>query len=46
MKIQLKKGPRAAFEEIEVEKGTTIEAIYKKIERELPYKILLTKVNY
>ena len=46
MKIQLKKGPRAAFEEIEVEKGTTIEAIYKKIERELPYKILLAKVNY
>ena len=46
MKIQLKKGPRAAFEEIEVEKGPTIEAIYKKIERELPYKILLAKVNY
>lgn len=46
MKIQLKRDPRAAFEEIEVEKGTTIETIYKRIEHELPYKIVAAKVNY
>lgn len=46
MKIQLKRDPRAAFEEIETEKGTTIETIYKRIEHELPYKIVAAKVNY
>lgn len=45
MKIQLKKGPRLQFEEMMVEKGTTIEEICKKIEDELPYTILAAKVN-
>ncbi len=46
MKIQLKKDLRSEFEEITVEKGTTIEAIYRKYAQELPYKVLLAKVNY
>lgn len=46
MKIQLKKDLRGSFEEITVEKGTTIEAICQKYAQELPYKILLARVNY
>ena len=46
MKIQLKKDPRGSFEEITVEKGTTIEAICQKYAQELPYRILLARVNY
>ena len=45
MKILLKKGPRQEFEEMMVEKGTTIEEICKKIESELPYTVLAAKVN-
>jgi uridine kinase len=45
MKIQLKSELRGDFEEIEVEKGTTIEEIYKEREDKLPYTILLAKVN-
>lgn len=46
MKIQLKKDLRGSFEEITVEKGTTIEAICQKYAQELPYRILLARVNY
>jgi len=45
MIIQLKSELRGNFEEITVEKGTTIEAICKKIEDKLPYTILAAKVN-
>ncbi|MBR5230039.1 MAG: nucleoside kinase [Firmicutes bacterium] len=45
MKIQLKYELRGPFEEIIVEKGTTIEEIYKKSENKLPYTILAARVN-
>ena len=40
MKIQLKKELRGQFEEITVERGMTIEEIYKEIKEELPYTVL------
>ena len=45
MNIQLIKGPRMAEETIEVEKGISIEELYKKYEDELPHIVLLAKVN-
>lgn len=45
MKIQLKTAPRGNFEEIEVKQGTTIEEIYRRYEKDLPYTILAAKVN-
>jgi uridine kinase len=45
MIIHLKKGPRQEFEEMIVDKGTTIEEIYKRLEKELPYTVLAAKVN-
>ncbi len=45
MKIQLKTAPRGNFEEIEVKQGTTIEEIYSRYEKDLPYTILAAKVN-
>ena len=45
MKIQLKKELRGQFEEITVERGMTIEEIYKEIKEELPYTVLAARVN-
>lgn len=45
MKIQLRTAPRGNFQAIEVNRGTTIEEIYRKYERDLPYTILAAKVN-
>ena len=45
MKIYLKKEYRGEFEEFTVEKGITIEEIYKSIKASLPYTILAARVN-
>lgn len=45
MKIQLRTALRGNFEEIEVNQGITIEEIYKRYEKTLPYTILAAKVN-
>ena len=45
MKIQLKKDYRGEFEEVTVEKGSTIEQLYKSLEAELPYTVIADKVN-
>ena len=45
MKIQLKKELRGQFEEITVERGITIEEIYKGIKDELSYTVLAATVN-
>lgn len=45
MKIQLLTSSRAEAQEIETEKGTTIEDIYKQYENFLPYTIIAAKVN-
>lgn len=45
MKIQLKKELRGQFEEITVERGITIEEIYKEIKDELCYTVLAARVN-
>lgn len=45
MKIQLKKELRGEFQEITIEKGTSIEELYKTMENELPYTVLAAKVN-
>lgn len=45
MKIQLKKDYRGKFEEITIDKGTTIEELYESMASELPYTVLAAKVN-
>ena len=45
MRIQLKKELRGQFEEITVERGITIEEIYKGIKDELSYTVLAARVN-
>lgn len=45
MKIQLKKELRGEFQEITIEKGISIEELYKTMEKELPYTVLAAKVN-
>lgn len=45
MKIQLKKELRGQFEEITVERGITIEEIYKEVKDELTYTVLAARVN-
>lgn len=45
MEIRLKTSPRADWEAVTVEAGTTIEDLYKKIEKDLPYTILAAKVD-
>ena len=45
MNIKLIKGQRMPEETVEVEKGITIEALYKRYEKELPYRVLLAKVD-
>ena len=45
MKIQLKKELRGQFEEITVERGITIEEIYKEVKNELTYTVLAARVN-
>lgn len=45
MKIKLKKELRGQFEEKTVERGITIEEIYKNIKEELTYTVLAARVN-
>ena len=45
MKIQLKKELRGQFEEITVERGITIEEIYKEVKDELTYTVLAARVD-
>lgn len=45
MKIQLKTSPRGDYREIEIEKGTSVEELYRSIERELPYTVLAAKIQ-
>lgn len=45
MKIELRREPGAPFVSEEIEKGVTIEDIYKGIKEELPYTIIAAKVN-
>lgn len=45
MKIQLRTAPRGEWEVVEIEQGTTIEAIYREKEDQLPYRILAAKVD-
>ena len=45
MKVQLIKELRSQPIEVNVEKGSTIEELYKKYENELPYTILAAKVD-
>ena len=45
MKIQLKKELRGQFEEITVERGITIEEIYKEVKGELTYTVLAARVD-
>lgn len=45
MKIQLKKSIKDTWEEIDVPFGTTIETLYKKYEKQLPYTVLAAKVD-
>lgn len=45
MKIQLKSDFRGEYSEVTVERGTTIETLYKRMENELPYTVLAAKVN-
>ena len=45
MNIKLIKGQRMPEETVEVEKGISREALYKRYEKELPYRVLLAKVD-
>ncbi|MEG0924302.1 MAG: nucleoside kinase [Anaerovoracaceae bacterium] len=45
MQIQLKKSIKDTWEEIDVPSGTTIEELYKKYEKQLPYTVLAAKVD-
>lgn len=45
MKLQLKTDPRGEYQEISLEKGTSIEELYRSMENELPYTVLAAKVN-
>ncbi|MBR4020700.1 MAG: hypothetical protein IKI99_05250 [Firmicutes bacterium] len=45
MKIQLKTSPRGEYRDLDVAKGTTLETLYRSLERELPYTILAARVQ-
>ncbi len=45
MKIKLKKHIDASWEDYELQSKDTVEEIYKKIKNELPYPIIVAKVN-
>lgn len=45
MKIQLRTAPRGEWEELEIEQGTTIEAVYREKQDRLPYRMLAAKVD-
>ncbi len=45
MKIQLKTSPRGEYTEIEINSGTTIEAIYNSVKEKLPYTVFAARVN-
>ncbi|HKM28855.1 MAG TPA: hypothetical protein VJY37_04150 [Anaerovoracaceae bacterium] len=45
MEIRLKTSPRADWETVNLDAGTTIEDLYMKIKKDLPYTILAAKVD-
>ena len=45
MKIQLRTAPRGEWEELEIEQGTTIEAVCREKQDRLPYRMLAAKVD-
>ena len=45
MRIQLRTSPKGEYKEIDVNKGTTIEEIYRSHEKDLPYTVLAGRVN-
>ncbi|MDD6043676.1 MAG: nucleoside kinase [Eubacteriaceae bacterium] len=45
MKINLKTAPKGQAREIEIEKNTSLEEIYRKYENELDYTVLAARVN-
>lgn len=45
MKINLKTSPRGEYREQEVEKGSSLEALYISMKEELPYTVLAAKVD-
>ncbi|MCI8608293.1 MAG: nucleoside kinase [Firmicutes bacterium] len=46
MDIKLRLTPRGQWIDATVSQGTTLEALYRQYEKELPYTILAAKVNY
>lgn len=45
MKIQLKTSPRGDYRELEIDKGTKVETLYKAMAEELPYTVLAARVQ-
>ncbi len=45
MKIRLKTSPRGNYREVEITKETSVETLYRKIEKELPYTILAARIQ-
>ncbi|WP_303858237.1 nucleoside kinase [Aminicella lysinilytica] len=45
MKIQLKTDPKGDYSEIQVNGGTTLEELYKSMKEQLPYTIMLARVD-
>ena len=45
MKIQLKTDPKGEYREIQVNGGTTLEELYKSMKEQLPYTIMLARVD-
>ena len=45
MKIEFKKDLRESFQELTIEKGTSLEEIYKSMQNDFPYTVLAAKVN-
>ncbi|TDP54935.1 nucleoside kinase [Aminicella lysinilytica] len=45
MKIQLKTDPKGEYREIQVNGGTTLEELYKSMKEQLPYTIMVARVD-
>lgn len=45
MRIQLKTSPRGDYREIDIAKGTSLDALYRGMETELPYTMLAARVQ-
>lgn len=45
MKIQLRTSPRGDYREMEIDKGTRVEEVYRHVAAELPYTVFAAKVE-